>query len=72
TDKSLEVTFRDRFYVFPANEVVLLPVTNTSVENLSLLLAQDFFKEFEKYGVKSVRVLVEETQGQGASSTIEK
>ena len=72
TDKSLEVTFRDRFYVFPAYEVVLLPVTNTSVENLSLLLAQDFFKEFEKYGVKSVRVLVEETQGQGASSTIEK
>lgn len=68
TEKSLEVTFRDRFYVFPQNEVVLLPVTNTSVENLSRLLAEEFFSEFQKYGVCEVKVLVEETSGQGASS----
>jgi 6-pyruvoyltetrahydropterin/6-carboxytetrahydropterin synthase len=68
TEKSLEVTFRDRFYVFPRNEVILLPVTNTSVENLSKILADEFYAEFQKYGVQKVRVSVEETRGQGAST----
>ncbi len=68
---SLEVNFRERFYAFPANEVILLPVTNTSVEQLSRLLAEDFMNEFKKYHVQSVKVLVEETQGQGASTLVE-
>ena len=67
---SLEVHFRDRFYVFPHKEVLLLPITNTSVEQLSRLLAEEFFKEFKKYGVHKVRVTVEETRGQGASSVM--
>jgi 6-pyruvoyltetrahydropterin/6-carboxytetrahydropterin synthase len=67
---SLEVRFRDRFYVFPANEVVLLPVTNTSVEQLSNLLAQEFFQKFQVHKVAKIRVSVEETRGQGASSTV--
>lgn len=70
TTKSLEVTFRDRFYVFPLNEVILLPVTNTSVEQLSRLLAEDFYTEFKQYGVQKVKVYVEETRGQGASSIV--
>lgn len=70
TDKSLEVSFRDRFYVFPVNEVILLPVTNTSVEQLSRLLAEDFYNEFKRYGVLKVKVYVEETQGQGASTIV--
>lgn len=64
---SLEVTFRERFYVFPKKEVVLLSVTNTSVEQLSRLLAEKFIQEFKKYGVTAVTVYVEETLGQGAS-----
>ncbi|UOF02114.1 6-pyruvoyl trahydropterin synthase family protein [Bdellovibrio reynosensis] len=68
TDKSLEVTFRDRFYVFPLSEVLLLPVSNTSVEQLSRLLAEDFYGEFKQYGVAKVKVYVEETRGQGAST----
>lgn len=64
---SLEVNFRDRFYVFPENEVHLLPITNTSVEQLAGLLAQDFFTQFKKMGVLEVQVRVEETRGQGAS-----
>lgn len=67
---SLEVRFRDRFYVFPANEVVLLPVTNTSVEQLSRLLAEAFFAEFKTHGVRGIRVKVEETRGQGASTSV--
>ncbi|MBK9322611.1 MAG: 6-carboxytetrahydropterin synthase [Bdellovibrionaceae bacterium] len=66
----LEVTFRDRFYVFPANEVVLLPVRNTSVEQLSRLLAEDFLAEFRTYKVSFVSVYVEETPGQGATTRV--
>lgn len=67
---SLEVRFRDRFYVFPENEVHLLPVTNTSVEQLSRLLAEEFFTEFKKYGVSEILVQVEETAGQAASTRV--
>lgn len=70
TEKSLEVTFRDRFYVFPANEVLLLPVSNTSVEQFSRLLAESFYQELKSYGVSKVQVYVEETQGQGASTAV--
>lgn len=66
---SLEVRFRDRFYVFPQTEVILLPVINTSVEQLSRLLAEDLMKEFVPYHVKHIRVTVEETRGQAASTT---
>lgn len=68
---SLHVNFRDRYYVFPANEVILLPVTNTSVEQLSHLLAEDFAREFKAHQVSRVRVSVEETRGQGASSRVD-
>ncbi len=69
--ESLEVRFRDRFYVFPQNEVWLLPMANTSVEQLSRFLAEDFIQEFKKYGVLKIHVLVEETPGQGARTTAE-
>lgn len=67
---SLELRFRDRFYVFPKGEVLLLPVVNTSVECLSELLAQEFLGEFKKYGVQNLRVTVEETRGQSASTVL--
>lgn len=68
--ESLEVRFRDRFYAFPANEVVLLPVTNTSVEQLSRLLAETLLAEFQTQGVRKLKVSVEETRGQSASTTV--
>ncbi len=71
TGATLEVKFRDRFYAFPANEVLLLPMTNTSVELLSAQLATEFFNQFKTYGVQKLRVFVEETLGQGASYQLE-
>ena len=70
TGNSLEVKFRERFYTFPKDEVLLIPVTNTSVEQMSRLLAEDFFAEFKKYGVPQLRVRIEETRGQSASTTV--
>ena len=66
--KGLQVLFRDREYLFPQEEVILLNIKNTSVEELSSLLAQDFLQAFKSYGVRQVRVRVEETRGQGAST----
>ena len=68
---TLEVHFRDRFYAFPVNEVHLLPITNTSVENLSRILAFEFLDEFKKFGVTKIRVLVEEIRGQAASTVVQ-
>ncbi len=68
---TLEVRFRDRFYAFPLEEVVLLPVNNTSVEQLSKLLAEDFMREFAKYKIPYLSVFVEETPGQGAQTTVQ-
>ncbi len=67
---SLEVKFRDRFYVFPENEVHLLPVSNTSVEQLSRILAEEMFRQFAQYQIAWVWVQVEETAGQAASSKV--
>jgi 6-pyruvoyltetrahydropterin/6-carboxytetrahydropterin synthase len=68
--EGLQVHFRERYYVFPKNEVEMLAITNTSVEHLSQILASEFLTEFSKYGVNAVTVRVDETQGQGASTTV--
>lgn len=68
--KNYEVHFRDRFYSFPLNEVIWLDVANTSVEAFSKILAHAFFEMFKKHKIDRVRVVVEETRGQGASCVI--
>lgn len=69
-DANYDVHFRDRFYSFPQNEVILLPVTNTSVEQLSKILAESFFEKFKKFNVQKILVRVEETAGQSASTLV--
>lgn len=68
--KNYEIQFRDRFYSLPISEVIWLEVNNTSVEQLSNLLAKDFLKVFSHYHVQKIRVKVEETRGQSASSIV--
>lgn len=66
--KNYEINFRERFYSLPLNEVVWLDVTNTSVEAFSKILASGFLSAFSKYNIQKVRVTVEETRGQSAST----
>ncbi len=66
--KNYDIHFRDRFYSLPMNEVIWLEINNTSVEQLSVLLATEFFHAFKKLNVKKVCVSVEETLGQSAST----
>lgn len=68
--KNYEIHFRDRYYSLPINEVIWLDVTNTSVEQFSQILATEFFNHFKKYDIKKIRVTVEETRGQSASTTV--
>lgn len=66
---SLEVLFRERRYVFPRNEVILLPIVNTSVELLSGLICDQLWGEYKAKGILGIKVQVEETKGQAALST---
>ena len=67
--KNYDVHFRDRYYSFPVSEVVWLDTTNTSVEAFSKILATNFLNFFAKHKIPKVRVVVEETRGQSASTT---
>lgn len=69
-EANFDIHFRDRFYSLPQNEVVLLPVNNTSVEQLSRILAETFFEIFKKFKVQKISVKVEETKGQSASTLV--
>lgn len=66
--KNYEIHFRERFYSLPLNEVVWLDITNTTVEAFSKILANAFLAAFNKYRIRKVRVTVEETRGQSAST----
>ncbi len=71
-DHTLEVSFRERRYAFPRDEVILLPIVNTSVELLSGLLCEDLWVEMRTLGVEGIKVQVEETRGQAAESALGK
>jgi 6-pyruvoyltetrahydropterin/6-carboxytetrahydropterin synthase len=68
---TLKVHFRDRYYAFPREEVVILDVTNTSVENLSILVAQKLAHVWKPKGLSKIQVRVEETRGQSASCRLD-
>ncbi len=65
---AMEILYRERRYLIPAEEVMLLPITNTSAENLAAWIAdtllQRLAKRFEGMVPDSLRVGVEETAGQ--------
>jgi hypothetical protein len=63
-----QVRYRDRRYLAPAAEVIVLPVNNVSVENLAGwlndMLIERIHSTFPDAPVLSLRVGVEETMGQ--------
>lgn len=66
----VEATYHDRRYCFPAEDVVLLPVRNTTVELLARHLAGEIGdtlkKEHPVAHLTAIRVAVEESFGQEA------
>lgn len=67
-DGVIEVRYRERYYAAPADDVLLLPLNNTSAENLAALLARRLLERLRaRHPDLEVRVLVlsvEETPGQ--------
>lgn len=66
-----DIHFRDRFYSFPIKETIWLPVTNTSVEQLSHLFANNLSKQLSVYKLTALKVNIEETNGQSATTRID-
>ena len=68
--RSIRVRYREREWVFPREDCVLLPVENTTAELLARYLAQRLLDDLQRlhgYRPEVLRVEVEENIGQSAT-----
>jgi 6-pyruvoyltetrahydropterin/6-carboxytetrahydropterin synthase len=68
--KSVHVRYRDREWLFPRDDCVLLPIENTTAELLAAYLARrlaDDLRRLHDYRPAVLRVEVEESVGQSAT-----
>ena len=67
-DGHSEIGYRDCRYLAPSEEVIVLPINNTSAENLSTWVGRELLarlaRRFDDLVVERLRVAVEETAGQ--------
>jgi 6-pyruvoyltetrahydropterin/6-carboxytetrahydropterin synthase len=67
-DGVIEVRYLDKYYAAPAEDVIVLPMNNTSSENLSAWLGRELRKRiaerFPDVRVSRMSLAVEETSGQ--------
>jgi 6-pyruvoyltetrahydropterin/6-carboxytetrahydropterin synthase len=67
-DGVVEINYRERYYAAPSTDIIILPVNNTSAENLAAyvgrLLLKKLQQNFADIEVHSMRMAVEETEGQ--------
>ncbi len=67
-DGLVEIRYRERTYVAPREDVLILPINNTSAENLSAYVGRELIARIEQrfagVRVQRLRVAVEETPGQ--------
>ncbi|MDA3960433.1 MAG: 6-carboxytetrahydropterin synthase [Planctomycetota bacterium] len=67
-DGHTEVTYRDCHYLAPSEEVIVLPINNTSAENLATYIGRRVRAEIaERFGpnkIKRLHLGVSETSGQ--------
>ena len=67
-DGTVDVRYRERRYLAPAEDVLVLPINNTSAENLASYLGRELrarlTQRFAELEVTMLRVAVEETPGQ--------
>jgi len=68
--KSIHVRYRDREWLFPRDDCVLLPIENTTTELLARYIGQRLLEELRRqhgYQPRVLRVEVEENIGQSAT-----
>ena len=65
---AMEIRYRERIYRIPADEVIVLPISNTSAENLAAWFGRSLRERMHpvwpQLGVRCLSVGVEETPGQ--------
>jgi 6-pyruvoyltetrahydropterin/6-carboxytetrahydropterin synthase len=68
SETEVEVLYRERRYLVPREDVIVLPINNTSSENLAAWMARELLRilpeRFPKVVVEALRLAVEETSGQ--------
>lgn len=65
--KSLKVSVHGRDFVFPAEDVVWVPVLNITVEELARAIAEKTAESLKTYpNVEKITVTVEESEGESA------
>jgi 6-pyruvoyltetrahydropterin/6-carboxytetrahydropterin synthase len=68
--RSIHVQYRDREWLFPRDDCVLLPIENTTAELLARYIAQRLLEDLRKqhhFEPDVLRVEVEENIGQSAT-----
>ena len=74
-DDHVRVRYRERTYMAPRVDVMVLPVNNTSAENLAAFLGRELLArlraKFEDLEVARLRLSVEETPGQRGVYVVE-
>ena len=67
-DGVMEVRYLDRYYAMPVEDVVVLPINNSSSENLATWFGRELMRRlqvrFPDVTFTSLRITVEETRGQ--------
>ncbi len=63
-DRSVEVTFNERCYRLPMEDTLLLPIANTSIEELALYVWRKLAPGLKASRATDLSVEVEETPGQ--------
>ena len=67
-DGVVEVRYRERYYAAPREDVIVLPINNTSAENFSTWIGRELHRRladrFPALELRDLIVRVEETQGQ--------
>ena len=74
TDEHYEIRYRERRYLIPAGEVIVLPISNSSAENLAAWFGRELRQRMRKVwpglAVQQMSVGVEETPGQRGVWTV--
>ncbi|MBC8188197.1 MAG: 6-carboxytetrahydropterin synthase, partial [Proteobacteria bacterium] len=67
-DGHTEVTYRECRYLVPSDEILVLPLNNTSAENLATWIGRELVQrigqEFGRTQIQKLRLSVSETPGQ--------
>jgi 6-pyruvoyltetrahydropterin/6-carboxytetrahydropterin synthase len=68
TDDTIRIKVHKKEYTFPKEDVLILPISNTTTEELSRLLCEEIASKIREIfsNVDVVEIFIEEIKGQGA------